>query len=367
MIGLVMKKELIKGKPISGGSTNETPLLEVKDLKTNFYLDEGVVRAVDGASVSINRRGVLGVVGESGCGKSVLARSIIRIVRPPGRTVEGEILYDRGSSSDDDTSATNLLDLPIDSPQMRDIRGSEISMIFQEPMVSFSPVHSIGSQIVEGIKLHQKVSEKESRDRAVEMLRRVGIPNPESRIDNYSFNLSGGMRQRAMIAMALSCSPSLLIADEPTTALDVTTQAQILELIGELQEEFGMAVMLISHNLGVVAQMSDEVVVMYLGKVVERADVNTLFNDPKHPYTQELLRSIPRLSRERQTDRLTAIEGTVPPPYQRPTGCTFHPRCPKFMAGVCDVLEPQTIEINDGHEVSCLLYSGSAEEVSKGE
>ena len=223
-------------------------------------------------------------------------------------------------------------------------------------MVSFSPVHSIGSQIVEGIKLHQKVSEKESRDRAVEMLRRVGIPNPESRIDNYSFNLSGGMRQRAMIAMALSCSPSLLIADEPTTALDVTTQAQILELIGELQEEFGMAVMLISHNLGVVAQMSDEVVVMYLGKVVERADVNTLFNDPKHPYTQELLRSIPKLSRERSTERLNAISGSVPPPFARPGGCPFHPRCPQAMMGKCDVVEPTQMELEDGRIVSCLLY-----------
>ncbi len=265
-----------------------------------------------------------------------------------------------------DGEPINLAEMPPDGPEMRDIRGSEITMVFQEPMVSFSPVHTIGDQIIEGITLHQHVSSSEARDRAIEMLRLVGIPNPETRIDEYAFRLSGGMRQRAMIAMALSCGPRLLIADEPTTALDVTTQAQILRLMSELQEQLGMAVMLITHNLGVVAQMADEVIVMYLGKVVEQADTKTLFSDPKHPYTQELLRSIPRLSRTKQTERLTAIQGSVPPPFVRPSGCSFHPRCPKAMAGVCDVVEPQRVDVGPTHSVSCLLFSDTPEPEAEG-
>ena len=339
-------------------TTNST-LLEVKNLKTYFYLEEGVVRAVDDVSFDLGRSTVIGVVGESGCGKSVLARSIMRIVRPPGRTLEGEIIYHRPTKNggpDQGVDTVDLVKLPLDGPEIREIRGGDITLVFQEPMVSFSPVHTIGNQILEGIVLHQKVSWDEARTIALDILRRVGIPNPEVRIDEYPFRLSGGMRQRAMIALALSSNPRLLIADEPTTALDVTTQAQILELMAELQQEFGMAMMLITHNLGVVAQMAEEVIVMYLGKVVERTDTKTLFRDPKHPYTQELLKSIPRLSRTRQEERLTTIAGNVPPPCVRPPGCPFHPRCPQAMPGVCDVLVPQETTVRPGHTTSCHLY-----------
>jgi peptide/nickel transport system ATP-binding protein len=343
---------------------SKSSLLEVRNLKTYFFLDEGVVRAVDDVSFEIDRGTVLGVVGESGCGKSVLARSIMRIVRPPGRFVEGQIIYRRsteGGPEDADPDSIDLVELPTDGPEMREIRGGEITMVFQEPMVSFSPVHTVGSQIIEGILLHQEVTPEEARAQAIVTLRRVGIADPERNVDEYPFNLSGGMRQRCMIAMALSCNPTLLIADEPTTALDVTTQAQILELMAELQQESGMAMMLITHNLGVVAQMAEEVIVMYLGKIVERADVQTIFNNPKHPYTQELLKSIPRLSRTKQTERLTAISGNVPPPFVRPSGCHFHPRCPAFMPGVCDVVEPKTITVGENHTTSCLLFSDGSE------
>ena len=250
----------------------------------------------------------------------------------------------------------DLLSLGQNSSMMREIRGGQISMVFQEPMVSFSPVHTIGDQITEAILLHSDVTKQEARIQVIDLLEKVGIPNAEQRIDEYSFRLSGGMRQRAMIALALACNPGLLIADEPTTALDVTTQAQILQLMKDLQVEFGMGMMLITHNLGVVAQMADKIIVMYLGKIVKMADTKTLFNDPKHPYTQELLRSIPKLSRERSTERLNAISGSVPPPFARPGGCTFHPRCPQAMMGKCDVVEPTQMELEDGRIVSCLLY-----------
>ena len=336
--------------------TSPEPLLEVKDVRTHFFLDEGTVRAVDGVDLTINKGEVVGIVGESGCGKSVLARSIMRLTQPPGRLVSGDILYHR-SSKDQETEIINLAELPRNGSDMRRIRGSEMTMIFQEPMVSFSPVHTIGSQIIEGILLHDDVSKEEARNRTIELLSQVGIPDPQLRVDEYPFNLSGGMRQRCMIAMALSGNPSLLIADEPTTALDVTTQAQILELLGQLQADIGMAMILITHNLGVVAQMAKQIVVMYLGNVVENTDVETLFEDPKHPYSEELLKAIPRLQRTRQTDRLIPISGNVPSPYARPTGCLFHPRCIKMVEGVCNRNEPFDITLGDNHVAQCLLYS----------
>jgi peptide/nickel transport system ATP-binding protein len=292
----------------------------------------------------------------------------MRIIRPPGKALEGEIIYHRPVADDGTGQGTDTVDLaklPESGPEIREIRGGDITMVFQEPMVSFSPVHTIGNQIMEGIMLHQKATREEARGIALEILGKVGIPNPESRIDEYPFRLSGGMRQRAMIALALSSNPKLLIADEPTTALDVTTQAQILELMAGLQREYGMAMMLITHNLGVVAQMTEEIIVMYLGKIVERADTKTLFRDPKHPYTQELMKSIPRLRRAKQVDRLTTIVGNVPPPFVRPSGCPFHPRCPKAMPGICDVIEPVETVISPGHSTSCLLYSDEHKPVTQ--
>jgi peptide/nickel transport system ATP-binding protein len=296
-----------------------------------------------------------------------MARSILRIVPMPGRSVEGQILFHRPLDETPrgvtDTGSTNgvvdLMKLDPMSAEMRSIRGSEISMVFQEPMTSLSPVHTIGNQIIETILLHQDVSKDKARHLAVEMLARVNMPQPQRTIDRYPHQLSGGMRQRAMIAMALSCRPSLLIADEPTTALDVTTQAQILTLMRDLQREFGMAIIFITHDLGVIAQMVDYVVVMYLGQVVEMADVDTIFYDPKHPYTQSLLRSIPRLGRKSAqgaSGRLAAIRGTVPDPYSIPSGCPFHPRCNKAIRGVCDQKDPPFLELAPGRKVRCVLY-----------
>jgi peptide/nickel transport system ATP-binding protein len=242
---------------------------------------------------------------------------------------------------------------------MRHIRGEDIALIFQEPMTSFSPVHTIGSQIVETVRLHQGVGKRQARERAVEALRLVGVPSPERRVDEYAFQLSGGLRQRAMIALALSCSPRILIADEPTTALDVTTQAQILALLADLQRREGMAIILITHNLGVVAEMCDEVAVMYLGRVVEQGSVDAIFHDPKHPYTRALLRSMPSI-KARVRSRLPVIEGSIPHPYNRPSGCPFHPRCPDFMPGRCDQIEPPSVEVGDRHAAACLLYGGNA-------
>ncbi|MCD6290003.1 MAG: ABC transporter ATP-binding protein [Anaerolineae bacterium] len=329
-------------------------LLEVKGLKTYFFLDEGTVKAVDGVDFEIRRQQTLCIVGESGCGKSVTARSILQIVDPPGRIVEGEILYHRRNGNT--TEVLNLAAMDPRGQEIRAVRGKEISMIFQEPMTSLSPVHTIGNQIMEAILLHMPVSKNEARDTAIDMLRRVGIPKPESRINDYPFQLSGGMRQRAMIAMALVCRPSLLIADEPTTALDVTTQAQILDLMLELQEEMGMAIMLITHDLGVVAEMADDVVVMYLGHAVERGDVDSIFHDPKHPYTRALLRSIPKVGLKAR-ERLDSIRGMVPDPYHRPAGCPFHTRCDEAIPGVCDRIVPPRIPLGDGREVRCLLYT----------
>jgi peptide/nickel transport system ATP-binding protein len=330
-----------------------TPLLEISGLKTHFVLDEGTVKAVEGADLIIQPGSTVGIVGESGCGKSVTAYSILQLVEHPGKIVAGKIIWQRP-----DAAGGDLLDLAALKPngrEMRAIRGGDIAMIFQEPLTSLSPIHTIGDQIVEAIRLHSEVSPEEARRQGIQMLQRVGIPKPEERFDNYPFQLSGGMRQRAMIAMALSCHPSLLIADEPTTALDVTTQAQILELMSELQRDFGMAILLITHNLGVVAEMCDQVVVMYLGQVVEQADTASLFNDPKHPYTQALMRSIPKIG-QRRLGRLDPIKGMVPDPYNRPVGCCFHPRCDKFVPGLCDQQEPPLQPLKSGGLVRCVLY-----------
>ena len=332
-------------------------LLEVKNLQTHFFMAEGVAKAVDSTTFSIRRGQVLGVVGESGCGKSVTARSIMRMVRPPGHTVDGEILYSRDDQNGQDMTL-DLLQLPATGTEMRAIRGGEIAMIFQEPRASLSPVHRIGDQITENILLHQSVTQAEAEDIAVEMLRQVHIPLAEQRMDAFAHQLSGGMCQRVMIAMALSCHPSLLIADEPTTALDVTTEAQILELMQGLQADLNMAIMFITHDLGVVADMADEVAVMYLGKIVEQGAAADIFRDPKHPYTIALLESLPRMDQRREW--LQTIRGVVPDPYTTLKGCPFHPRCADFMPGVCDEILPQPITLEDNREVRCLLYTEHA-------
>jgi oligopeptide/dipeptide ABC transporter ATP-binding protein len=335
-------------------------LLEVKNLKTYFYLDEGTVRAVDGVDFDIWRGQTLGVVGESGCGKSVTARSILRIVPKPGKIVEGEITLRRECAPNNGrlVDEVKLTALDPKGSIIRSIRGCEIALVPQEPMASLSPVHTIGNQIMEAIMLHQKVNKAEARAKAIEILDLVGFPQPKERVDCYPYQLSGGLRQRAVIAMALSCHPSLLIADEPTTALDVTTEAQILRLMRNLQQELGMAILYITHNLGVVAQMTEDVIVMYMGKVIEEANVDTIFHNPLHPYTQALLRSIPRLGQTTKGQRrLESIRGTVPDPYSIPRGCSFHPRCIKSIPGVCDQQEPPNVEVESGHKVRCVLYS----------
>jgi peptide/nickel transport system ATP-binding protein len=329
---------------------NGAPLLSVRNLRTSFFQDEGTTKAVDGASFDVFAGKTLGIVGESGCGKSVTAQSILRIVEPPGRIVEGEIVLTR-----EDGSQVDLVKLKPNGRQIRSIRGGDIGLVFQEPMTSFSPVHTIGEQIIEAVRLHNPVGRKEARRRGIEALRSVGIPKPERRIDEYTFELSGGLRQRAMIAVALSCDPRLLIADEPTTALDVTTQAQILDLLRRIQQERGMAIMLITHNLGVIAEMADDVVVMYLGRVVEQGKVDDIFHDPKHPYTKSLLQSIPSIESTPRV-KLPTISGSIPHPFNRPSGCPFHPRCASAIAGRCDAREPQLVPVGEGRKASCFLY-----------
>ena len=329
----------------------EDLLLEIKNLKVHFFTPDGVVKAVDGVDFSLKAGGTLGVVGESGCGKSVTAYAILQLVGRPGRIIDGQVLYHSPTGGTVDLAA-----LDPRGKEIREIRGDDIAMIFQEPMNSLSPVMTIGNQIIEAIMLHEDgITKQAARAKAIDMLRLVGIPRPEDRIDAYTFQLSGGMRQRAMIAMALSCSPMLLIADEPTTALDVTIQAQIMALIKRLQQELGMAVMLITHDLGVIAEMCDEVVVMYLGEVVEQSSVDSLFYDPLHPYTQALLKSIPRLGASKE-QKLDSIQGSVPSPHQRPTGCLFHDRCEKVIVGRCDRVHPHLKRLPDGRMVRCLLY-----------
>ncbi len=327
---------------------SEDILLDIRNLKTYFYGDDGISKAVDGMDLIAYKGKTLGVIGESGSGKSVTALSVLRLVAsPPGRILDGKIYFD----------GENLLEKSPD--QMRAIRGNDISMIFQEPMTSLNPVYTIGNQIMEAMILHQKLHKADARKKAIEMLRLVGISSPEKRVDEYPHQLSGGMRQRAMIAMALSCRPKLLIADEPTTALDVTIQAQILRLIRELKEQINMAVMIITHDLGVVAQVSDDVVVVYAGKGVEYADVRTIFRRPAHPYTMALYDSIPRLTDVRRR-KLEVIQGSVPNPLNFPPGCRFHPRC-KHAKEFCSVEEPKLETISPNHKVRCFMYDKEKE------
>ncbi|MBX3062104.1 MAG: ABC transporter ATP-binding protein [Anaerolineae bacterium] len=334
------------------------PLLEVKDLRIHFFTDEGAVKAVDGVDLTIERGKTLCLVGESGCGKSVTSRAFLKIIRSPGRIVGGQMLYHMRHDPAQPEQIVDIAQLDPKGAEIRKIRGKEISMIFQEPMSSLSVMHTIGNQIIETIRLHENVSKQAARERTIELLRLVEIPRPERLVDEYAFRLSGGMRQRVMIAMALACNPTLLIADEPTTALDVTTQAQILKLMRSLQSKYGMAMLFITHDLGVVAEIADDVAVMYLGRIVEQSDVDTLFHSPKHPYTQALLESIPRIAAQRH--ELRPIEGMVPSPFRRPSGCTFHPRCIQRMAH-CSSVEPQLTNLSESHRVRCLLYEGAAE------
>jgi len=325
--------------------TSGSVLLEIKGLKTHFFSDEGVSPAVDGVDLRVHKGETLGIVGESGCGKCVTALSIMRLIPdPPGRITAGEILLD----------GKNLLKLSAD--QMRKIRGNRISMIFQEPMTSLNPVYTVGNQVAEAVRLHQKLSPGDALGRSLEMLKLVGIPAPERRLREYPHQLSGGMRQRAMIAMALACNPALLIADEPTTALDVTIQAQILDLMGDLKAELSTAIILITHDLGVMAESASRVVVMYAGKVVEEADVISIFESPLHPYTVGLLQSMPRMDRRQaKKERLKEIKGVVPVPARLPPGCAFHPRCPEAMA-ICSGEAPQLKAAGEGHLVRCWLH-----------
>ena len=324
-------------------------LLSVRDLKTHFMMDEGVVKAVDGVSFDVYSGQIFGIVGESGCGKSVTMKSLLGIVEAPGRIVHGSILLRR------DGGQIDLARLNPKGREIRAIRGGQIALIPQEPMASFSPVHTIGDQIIETIMLHQAVDKKAARASALELLKSVGIPMPERRLDEYSWQLSGGLRQRAIIAMALSCNPRILIADEPTTAVDVTTQAQVLRLLRDLQRERDSAIIFITHDLGVIAQMASFVMVMYLGLVMEQGPVDVIFHSPKHPYTQALLRSIPSISSAPRVD-LPTISGSIPHPFNKPKGCPFHPRCIKRMPGKCDAKTPALQAAGDNQLVSCFLY-----------
>ena len=330
---------------------NTDKILEISNLKTYFFLETSTVRAVDGVSLTLNRKSTLGLVGESGCGKSITAMSIMRLIQsPPGKIVDGHIyLYPKG-----DGQAIDIVTLDPKGAEMRHIRGGEIAMVFQEPLTSLNPLYTVGDQIAEAVELHQKVSRKEALQRALEMLHKVQIADPKRRLHEYPHQLSGGMRQRVMIALALSCNPSVLIADEPTTALDVTVQAQILDLMRELQADFGSSIILITHNLGVVSQMADHVAVMYLGRIVEYAGTRELFHEPLHPYTVGLLNSVPVLGRKGKKV-LVPIEGMVPSPTQEIPGCAFEPRCPRAMP-ICREARPELRELQPGHQVACWLY-----------
>ncbi len=323
-----------------------TVLIDIRDLKVRFHTDDGIVRAVDGVNFVIEKEQTLGVVGESGCGKSMTALAVMGLIpQPTGQIASGEIIFHRPEGTVD------IARLDPESRLMRRIRGNEIAMIFQEPMTSLNPVYTIGNQIIEVICLHQDLDKSTAKQKAIEMLDAVGIPSPKQRADEYPHQLSGGMRQRAMIAMALSCNPSLLIADEPTTALDVTIQAQVLELMNDLGREFKMAILFITHDLGVIAGMADDIVIMYLGKIVESAPVKEIFHDPRHPYTRGLMKSIPSLTRFGKT-RLIPIEGVVPDASEIPDGCGFGPRCP-VAEEICLVKIPPLVEFAPGHRIAC--------------
>jgi oligopeptide/dipeptide ABC transporter ATP-binding protein len=362
---------------MSETSEKNDVLVEVKDLRVQFDVRDGIIQAVDGATFDIRRGRTLGVIGESGCGKSVTARAILRMVPRPGKVVGGEIFYHRKvqSNGSEVTDVVRVNDLDPDGETIRRIRGGEIGMIFQEPMSSLTPVYTagnhineavslhrltplrkVGDHIAETVRAHQHVTKEEAREIAVDMLQRVGIPKPHERVDSYPHQLSGGQRQRVMIAIALSCQPRMLIADEPTTALDVSIEAQILDIMRELQETVDMAIMFITHNLGVVAEMAQEMVVMYMGKVVEKASAVDLFYEAQHPYTRALLRSIPHVGRKSE-GRLASIEGMVPDPFNLPPGCVFHPRCPEYMPGKCDRIVPSWTQVEGAdHWARCLLY-----------
>ncbi len=324
------------------------PLLGIEGLRTHFFTNDGVVRAVDGVSISVRQGETLGLVGESGCGKSITALSVMRLLSRPGRAVAGRVTF----------NGRNLLELS--DEEMEDVRGNDIAMIFQEPMTSLNPVFRVGDQIGEALQRHLGVDRDDARERVVELFATVGMPSPERRVREYPHQMSGGMRQRVMIAMALACKPKLLIADEPTTALDVTIQAQILELIKELKRTQNMAVIMITHDLGVIAEVAQNVAVMYAGKVVERAPVDELFAAPRHPYTRGLLGSIP--TPEKLGHRLDVIRGTVPHPLNLPRGCTFAPRCPQRM-DICDTAFPGLDPVGPSHDVACYLYTQRQDEV----
>jgi oligopeptide/dipeptide ABC transporter ATP-binding protein len=335
------------------------PLLRVRDLRVSFKMDEGTVHAVDGLGFDVFPGQVLGIVGESGCGKSVTMKAILQLIEPPGQIVSGEILYRR------DDRMIDLARQPPRGSVMRALRGADIALIPQEPMAAFSPVHTVGDQIIEAIRLHETsngrpISRRDARARTIELFRDVGISMPEQRVDAYSWQLSGGLRQRAMIAMALSCHPRLLIADEPTTAIDVTTQAQILALLRNLQRKYDTAIIFITHDLGVIAQMANQVVVMYLGRVMEEGTADDIFHAPRHPYTRALLRSMPSMRGETRV-ALPIISGALPHPFNRPPGCPFHPRCPDAMPDRCAARVPRPREVEANRIVSCFLYHDEAE------
>jgi len=330
---------------------NDKPLLEIKNANISLKVDGSLVPITQDISFKIMPGKILALVGESGCGKSVTSLSLLRLLASQLEISDGEILFNR-----ENDEIVDIVKLSPKGKEIQSIRGNEISMIFQEPMSSFSPLHTIGSQIVEAIRVHNDVTKKEAHNRAIDLLKKVGIADAKEAVNRYPGAFSGGMRQRAMIAKALSCNPRLLVADEPTTALDVTIQAQILKVMKDLQTEYGMAIIFISHNMGVVAQIADDVAIMYMGRIVERGGVREIFRNPKHPYTISLLNAVPRLGNLEDCKRLEPIEGTVPSLFERPEGCPFGPRCKDFMEGKCNTTFPSVVEIEPNHDIYCYLY-----------